>query len=542
MTVFSNNFNPYPRSRKAVYAKNGMVATSQPAASQAGLEILKQGGNAIDAAVATAAALTVVEPTSNGIGSDAFAIISFQGKSYGLNGSGPAPASISMTELARRGFDKLPKHGWNPVDVPGTPATWAALVERFGKLSLSEDLAPAIRYAKSGFAVPQTLSFFWKRALKNYEKSAQNDTAFATPFSEWKRIFTKNGLTPEPGDVWVNPDQAKTLAEIGATNAESFYRGQLAEKIIAASESADGFLHQSDLADYHPQWVDPLSVNYHGYEVLELPPNGQGIVVSEALSILDNFNFDSRDSFETIHKQIEALKLGFNDLFAHVADPTQMKIKPESLLAPDYISELRNRLTNEAQLPRQENPNNSGTVYLCTADSEGNMVSYIQSNYMGFGSGIVIPDTGIAMNNRGNNFSFDPTSPNFLRGGQRPLNTIIPGFLQKAGEPIGPFGVMGGFMQPQGHLQVLMNCIDFGLDPQGALDAPRFQWTQGNQVEFEREFSTSLLSELRDAGHEISINPEPNTFGRGQIIWRNSNTGTFVGGSDSRTDGAISAW
>ncbi|WP_262340486.1 gamma-glutamyltransferase family protein [Lactiplantibacillus plantarum] len=540
--VFSNEFNPYPRSRKSVYAKNGMVATSQVAASQAGLDILKKGGNAIDAAIATAAALTVVEPTSNGIGSDSFAIINFQGKTYGINGSGPAPAGLSKESLNKLGFDKMPTHGWNPVLVPGTPATWAELVERFGNLSLSEDLAPAIHYAKSGFAVSQVLSYYWNRALKGFEKSAQKDSSFAISFEEWRRIFTEKGKTPKPGDIWFNPDQAKTLTEIGSTNAESFYRGNLARKISEASAKAGGFLSSSDLANYHPQWVTPLNVSYHGYDVLELPPNGQGIVTLEALGILDSFDFSGRDIFDTTHKQIEALKLGFNDLFTYIGDPVYMQKDPQQLLSAEHLAELRNKMTDFAQPPVPEASNKGGTVYLCTADNEGNMVSYIQSNYMGFGSGIVIPGTGLALNNRGNNFSLDEKSPNYLKGGKRPLHTIIPGFLQRDGIPIGPFGVMGGFMQPQGHLQVLMNSIDFGLDPQGALDAPRFQWLEGNKVDFEREFSTSLLSQLRNAGHEVSINPEPNTFGRGQIIWRNPQTGTLIGGSDSRTDGAVSAW
>lgn len=540
--ISQNNFNPYPRSRKSVYAKNGMVATSQPAASQAGLEILRQGGNAIDAAVATAAALTVVEPTSNGIGADAFAIVHTKGQIYGLNSSGPAPKALSKEALAKRGYDQMPTHGWEPVDVPGAPAAWAALVERFGKLSLAQDLAPAIAYAEDGYAVSQVLAHFWGRGWATYKQSAQKYPGMAKALGEWERVFAPNGQTPKAGDVWRSHDHAETLREIGATNAESFYRGKLAQKIAAASEHDGGFLTAEDLAAFHPEWVTPLSVDYHGYTVLELPPNGQGIVALEALGILDGFQFKGRDNFDTTHKQIEAVKLGFGDLFKYVGEPHTMTQDPKSLLAPDYLAKQRARIGEQALMPEPGDQNTAGTVYLCTADAEGNMVSYIQSNYMGFGSGIVVPGTGIALNNRGNNFSFDETSPNFIRGGQRPLHTIIPGFLQKDGQPVGPFGVMGGFMQPQGHVQVLMNAIDFGLDPQGALDAPRWQWYADKHVDFEPEFSTSLLAQLRAAGHDVTINPEPNSFGRGQIIWRNPATGTLVGGSESRTDGAISAW
>lgn len=542
MAVFTNDFNPYPRSRKAVFAKNGMVATSSVAASQAGLEILKQGGNAIDAAVATAACLPVVEPTSNGIGADAFAIVSYQGELFGLNSSGPAPAALSKAALAAQGYDQMPRYGWGPVDVPGAPAAWAALVKRFGKLPLSTDLGPAIRLAADGFAVSQVLAQFWGYAARAYERAAQTDAAFAKIFPEWRRVFTHDGHTPLAGEVWRNPDQAATLQEIGETNAESLYRGRLASKIASSAATTGGWLSEQDLAAFAPEWVTPLTVPYHGYDVYELPPNGQGIAALEALGILDGYEWHGRDTFDTTHKQIEAIKLGFSDLFKHIGDPRQMSIDPQTLLTPAYLAAQRAHITDQATLPTPTDPNKAGTVYLCTADGEGNMVSYIQSCYMGFGSGVVIPGTGISLSNRGNNFSFDPTSPNAIKGGMRPLNTIIPGFLAQNGTPVGPFGVMGGFMQPQGHVQVLMNAIDFGLDPQGALDAPRWQWLSGNQVAFEREFSTSLLEELQAAGHRVVLDPEPNAFGRGQIIWRNPQTGTYIGGSESRTDGAIAAW
>lgn len=542
--IVHNNFNPYPRSRKAVYAKNGMVATSQVPAAQAGLAILQQGGNAIDAAVATAAALTVVEPTSNGIGADAFAIVHLAGDAqlHGLNSSGPAPQSLSAEALAQRSYSRMPEHGWEPVDVPGAPAAWAALVKRFGKLTLTQDLTPAINYAENGYALSQVLAYFWARDWQAYQQEAAHSPAFAQILREWARIFTKDGKTPTAGEIWRSPDHAATLREIGATNAESFYRGALAQKIATASKNGGGFLSAADLANFQPEWVRPMSVSYHGYDVFELPPNGQGIVALEALGILDRLTFAGRDNFATTHQQIEAIKLSFDDLFQYVADPKAMTIDPQTLLTPAHLASQRQRITATAYTPTVSDPNDAGTVYLCTADAEGNMVSYIQSNYMDFGSGVIVPHTGIALSNRGNNFSFDPASPNYIQGGKRPLHTIMPGFLAKDGQAIGPFGVMGGFMQPQGHVQVLMNAIDFGLDPQGALDAPRWQWRNDKHVDFEPEFATSLLAQLRAAGHQVSINPEPNTFGRGQIIWRDPTTGTFVGGSESRTDGAIAAW
>ena len=544
LVLANQTFNPYPRSRKAVYAKNGMVATGSVTASQAGLAILRQGGNAIDAAVATAATLTVVEPTSNGLGADAFAIIHRAGDNqlYGLNSSGPAPRGLAAESLTSRGLTSMPTFGWTPVDIPGAPAAWAALVQRFGKLSLAEDLAPAIAYAKQGYAISQVLGFYWQRAALSYRRAAAKDPAFAKLFAEWERVFAPGGHTPATGDIWRSPDHAATLQAIADSNAEAMYRGALAKRIAEFSEATGGYLRADDLAAFQPEWVTPLSVRYHGYDVFELPPNGQGIAALEALGILDGFEFAGRDNFNTTHRQIEAIKLGFADLFAHVGDPAAMTLDPAALLSPQYLASQRARIGASAMTPAPSDPNTAGTVYLCAADGDGNMISYIQSNYMGFGSGIVVPGTGIALNNRGNNFSLTPSSPNYLQGGKRPLNTIIPGFLTKDGQPVGPFGVMGGFMQPQGHVQVLMNAIDFGLDPQGALDAPRWQWYADKHVDFEPEFSTSLLAQLRAAGHDVTVNPEPNTFGRGQIIWRNPATGTLVGGSESRTDGAIAAW
>lgn len=542
LPVFENIFNPYQRSRKSVYAKNGMVATSQTAAAQAGLEILKKGGNAIDAAVATAACLTVVEPTSNGIGSDAFAIIDFKGKLAGLNSSGPAPKLLSKKFLGAQGLTKMPTFGWYPIDIPGTPAAWATLINRFGRLSLLEDLQPAIHYAEDGFVVTQVLADLWKRAFVRYQQAELADQHFAAAFREWRRIFTNNGKTPMPGEIWRLPDLAKTLVKIGATNAETFYSGEIAQKIVEAAQKFGGLIEKNDLKNFHSAWVEPLKINYHGYDVFELPPNSQGIVALEALGILNKYSFNQRADFDTVHKQIEAIKLSFNDLLKYTGDPNRMTIDPTKLLSAAHLLTQQNLIDKNPLNSTIDQAESGGTVYLCTADKDENMVSYIQSCYMGFGSGVVIPQTGVAMNNRANNFSLTETSPNFLCGGFRPINTIIPGFLKKNGTTIGPFGVMGGFMQPQGHVQVLMNCIDFGLDPQGALDAPRWQWVKENEVIFEQGFSKDLLDHLGNIGYKVLADPGTNIFGRGQIIWRNHQNGIYVGGSESRTDGAVAAW
>lgn len=529
--------NPFFTAKHATYALNGMVATSQALAAQAGLDILKKGGNAIDAAIATAACLTVVEPTSNGIGGDAFALVWTKGKLHGINGSGRAPKAISIDLVKEKGHEEMPKYGWFPVTVPGAPGLWAELSNRFGKLSLLDVLQPAIQYAKNGYPVSPTLAKYWNFAYKNYKVHLQDSI-----FAEWFHVFAPEGRAPKIGEVWASPDHAKTLEEIGKTNAESFYRGELTETIVRFSKETGGFFELDDFAEYKPEWVEPIHVNYRGYDVWEIPPNGQGIVALEALNILKGFEFASLHDVDTVHKQIEAIKLAFSDAKHFVTDREHMQIKPEDLLSDVYADKRRSLIGEKAMIPKPGKPQASGTVYLATADAEGNMVSFIQSNYMGFGSGLVVPGTGIALQNRGNNFSLDPNHVNALQGGKRTYHTIIPGFLTKDHQPIGPFGVMGGFMQPQGHVQVIMNTIDFGLDPQSALDAPRWQWMQEKIVAVENRFPHHLAQDLRAMGHDIRIELEPNTFGRGQIIWRNPETGVFVGGTDTRTDGVVAAW
>ena len=542
--------NPYPQTRNTHYARNGMVATSQPLAAQAGLEILKKGGNAIDAAIATAACLTVVEPTSNGIGSDAFAIVWTQGRLYGLNSSGPAPASISIDQVKAQGHSTMPAHGWIPVTVPGAPGAWAALNQRFGKLSLAECLAPAINYARYGYPLSPALGRGWEGAYSYYSANFNGPE-----YAPWFETFAPDGRAPKIGEMWSSKAHAATLEEIADTQGESFYRGGLAEKISAFSIKHGGFIRENDLGAFSPKWVEPISVNYRGYDVWELPPNGQGLVALIALNILKGYppyctehnanesKVFARDSIGVYHKQFEAIKLAFSLGKKIITDPAHMQIPLDKLLSDSFAETLRAQIDpNKAREPVAILPPKSGTVYLATADGEGNMVSFIQSNYMGFGSGIVIPGTGIAMQNRGADFSLDPTHANALAGGKRTYHTIIPGFLTKENTPVGPFGVMGGYMQPQGHVQVVTNMIDFGLNPQAALDAPRWQWTSGKNFEVEHHFPRHIAQELASYGHRISVPLESGGFGRGQIILRDPESGVLAGGTESRTDGAVAAW
>jgi len=533
---FNPHHSPYPSARNVTYAKNGMVATSQPLAAQAGLDILKQGGNAVDAAIATAACLTVVEPTSNGIGGDAFAIVWMKGEIHGLNSSGPAPASISIDAVKNAGYETMPKMGWLPVTVPGVPAAWAELSKRFGALTLAECLEPAIEYARDGFAVSPAVAKYWDIALKSY---AKQDGKEFYPFFD---TFAPGGHAPKAGDIAKLPGHANTLEEIGDTLAQSFYTGALADAIASYSASTGGYLRKSDLAGFHPTWVAPISTNYRGYDIWEMPPNGQGLVALIALNILKSYEPTHIDCVESYHRQFEAIKLAFAAGKEFITDPSHMQTSVASLLSDHYAVKLREQICETALEPTPMAPNSGGTVYLSTADAHGNMVSYIQSNYMGFGSGIVVPGTGIALQNRGADFSLDPNHANALAGGKRSYHTIIPGFITKDRQAIGPFGVMGGYMQPQGHIQVVQSCIDHGLNPQAALDAPRWQWMTGKMFHVEHSFSRHIAQSLAARGHSIQSTIDSGSFGRGQIIWRDPETGVLAGGTESRCDGAIAAW
>jgi len=534
---YDSSVYSYPSRRNVVYAKKGMVATSQPMAAQAGLEILRKGGNAIDAAVATAATLTVVEPTSNGIGGDNFALVWIKDKLYGLNSSGKSPKSISIESLRERGITKeVPLYGLVPVTVPGAPAGWVELSKRFGKLPLTEVLAPAIRYATEGFALTPNVAKLWNNAFKKFKASFKGDE-----FDNWFNTFAPEGRAPKVGETWKSLDHANTLKLIAETNGEAFYKGELADKIDEFSKKYDGYIRKEDLAEFQCEWVEPINVNYKGYDVWEIPPNGSGIVALMALNILNGYEFKARDTVDTLHKQFEGMKLAYVDGQKYVADPRMMSVTVEQLLSEEYAAKRRSLIEAEALTPEAGDPALGGTVYMATADEEGNMVSFIQSNYHGFGSGIVIPGTGIALHNRGNNFVLDPNHDNALAPGKKPYHTIIPGFLTKDGKAVGPFGVMGGFMQPQGHVQVIMNTIDFHMNPQDTLDAYRWQWVGGKTIHIEPEFPNHLALQLSRMGHDIVPQLDTTLMGRGQIIWR-SEDGTLCGGTEPRTDGTIAAW
>ncbi|MZP30403.1 gamma-glutamyltransferase [Heliobacterium undosum] len=534
--TFDPLHHPYPSRRFTVFGRRGMVAASHPLAAQSGLQALQQGGNAVDAAVAAAACLTVVEPTSNGIGGDAFALVWHQGKLYGLNASGPSPKRISLDTVLREGCGEMPAYGWTPVNVPGAPAAWAELAHRFGRLPLTLSLAPAIAYAEEGHPVAPVVGRYWQAAFREYAQNLRGEA-----FRPWFDTFAPKGRAPATGEIWRSPDHARTLQSIAESGAASFYRGDLTEKIDAFSRQTGGFLRGDDLERYRPEWVDPIRIDYKGYQVWEIPPNGHGIVALMALNILKGFDFTERESEAAYHHSIEALKLAFADGKRYIADPRRMTVSVEDLLSDAYAEERRRQIGPKALTPSPGMPHSGGTVYLAAADGEGTMVSYIQSNYMGFGSGLVVPGTGIALHNRGRNFSLDPAHPNCLEPEKKPYHTIIPGFLSKGDQAVGPFGVMGAFMQPQGHVQVVLNTVDFGLNPQAALDAPRWQWTEGKRVELEPAVPEAIREALARRGHHVSTSADPASFGRGQIIWRDE-SGVLAGGTEPRADGMIAVW
>lgn len=529
-------YYPSASRRMTTYGKRGMVATSQPLAAQAGIDMLKRGGNAVDAAIATAAALTVLEPTSNGIGGDAFAIVWIDGKMHGLNASGPAPKAATIDAMKALGHDHIPNHGILPVTIPGTPAAWAALSERFGKLPFAELLAPAIAFADEGFAVTPIIHQMWQDACHAY--GAYDDGAF----KPWFDTFAPKGSAPSPGEVWASPGHAKTLQMIADTRAQAFYTGELADKMDAFSREQGGFLRKEDLAGYAPEWVDPISVRYQGFDIWEIPPNGSGLIVLQALGMLDKLESDENDAVETLHRRIEATKLAYVDGFAHLTERDAMVHTTEQLLDDAYLKARAALIGEKALDPAHGNPVQGGTVYLATADADGNMVSFIQSNYKGFGSGMVVPGTGIALQNRGWSFSLDPSHVNALAPGKRSYHTIIPGFITRDGQAVGPFGVMGGYMQPQGHVQVVTGLLNDGLNAQAVLDMPRWKWVEGKTIEVEADFPNHLALALARRGHKIVKMADSLSFGRGQIILRDAESGVLQGGTEPRTDGAVLPW
>jgi len=536
MVSFNPQSHKYGSVRNVVYGRNGMTGSTQPLASSVGTEGRKNGGNAIDAAVAMAGTMPLLEPTGNGLGSDAFFLVwsAKEGKLFGLNGSGVSAAALNADVVKAQGYTAAaPTEGWLPVMVPGAPAAWCELSRRFGTKPLEELWAPAARYAREGFPVAVNIIPQWTgeyaRLSKAYEKNKEL-------FQPWMDTF---GKPPKAGELFRNPGYADTIEELARTKGESYYKGDIMKKIIAFSNETDGFFTEDDFRNYKSEWVEPLTTNYRGYDVYEIPPNGHGITALMALNMLKGFDLGTeKETADVYHKIIETVKLAFVDTKKYVADPRYMKTKVEDMLSDAYADARRALITDKAIMPEPGDPFSGGTVYFCTADGEGNMVSCIQSNYTAFGSGVLIPGTGITMQNRGLGFSLDPASDNYYEGGKKAYHTIIPGFLAKDGKPVGPFGVMGGFMQPQGHVLVVVNTVDFHMTPQEALDAPRFQWIGEKKVQLEREVPGHIAQELAARGHQIEIVNSNIRMGRGQIIWR-LDDGVLAGGTESRADGCI---
>lgn len=538
------NFDPlnyrYPSHRNVVYGTNGMTCSSVPQAAQIGIDIMKSGGNAIDASIAMASALPLLEPSGNGLGADCFVLVWTKGKLYGLNGSGFSPRALSADIVKAAGYTAAPPtEGWLPVMVPGCPGAWAELRRRFGTKSMKELMAPAIRYAKDGYPVAVNVSKQWSSEVKRISAVYEKNPQLFGPFMD---MFSKNGAPYEAGERFKSEDMAKTLEELAETDCESFYRGDIMKKMVAFSKQTGGFFEEHDFTSYKAEWVEPITINYKGYDVFEMPPNSHGITALMALNILKGMDLgDNRENAACYHKMIEAIKLAFVDTKKYVSDPRTMRTKVNDMLSEEYAAKRRSLIGERAIFPEAGDPFCGGTVYFCTADGEGNMVSFIQSNYMRFGSGVVVPGTGIALQNRGANFSLDSESDNYLEGGKRAYHTIIPGFLSRDGQPIGPFGVMGGFMQPQGHMLVVVNTVDFHMNPQECLDAPRFQWTNGKKVQLEREIPASIAQQLAAKGHEIEIVNSNLGMGRGEIIWRMPN-GVLAGAAEPRCDGTVAVW
>jgi gamma-glutamyltranspeptidase/glutathione hydrolase len=516
---------PYPSQRMPILARN-VVATSQPLAAQAGLRMLMKGGSAVDAVLAAAIALTVLEPTSNGIGSDAFAILWDGKKLYGLNASGRSPAAWTPDRF--KGMQTMPMRGWDSVTVPGCIAAWVELSDKFGKLPFADLFEPAIQYAAGGFMVSPTIARLWA----NQAPELQAVPGFA-------EAFMPKGRAPLPGETFVFPDQARTLKLIAESRGEAFYKGELAEKITAHAKRHGGAMTMADLASPTLDWVEPLGQSYRGYTLHEIPPNGQGIGTLISLGILQNLDMASLpvDSADSLHVQIEAMKLAFADIYEYVSDPATMRVKPSQMLDPEYLKQ-RARLIDmkKAQDPKFGMPPSGGTVYLTAADASGMMVSYIQSNYAGFGSGVVVNGTGISLQNRGYGFSLRPGHANIVAPRKRPFQTIIPAFVTKDGKPVMSFGLMGGSMQAQGHSQVMVRFADYQQNPQGAADAPRWRIDTGLTVGTEQGISPEVSAELIRRGHDLVPAERWSTdFGRAQLIYKMDDG--YLAASERRTDG-----
>ena len=515
---------PYPSQRMPVMA-DCMVASSQPLAVQAGVDCMRRGGNAIDAAITTAITLTVVEPTSNGLGSDAFAMVFHDGKLHGINGSGHSPRSWTYEQFAA--FESMPQLGWLSVTVPGAVSVWMALSQRFGSLPFAQLFAAAIAYAQDGYAVSPITAQAWHKAGERFQDCA-----------EFKRVYMPHGQAPEVGQRMRNPDQADSLRRIAESAGQAFYQGELAARMLRAANSAGVAWDMADLSEHQSEWVAPLAINYYGYDVYELPPNGQGMSALIALALLQKLDIASLapDSVQSLHLQIEAMKIGFQAVEQHLADPAWMAVEAQALLLPEVIERHAKQIDRKkAQAIPFRLATDHGTVYLSTADASGNMVSLIQSNYMGFGSGVVIPESGIAMQNRGAGFSLKRGHPNQVDGGKRPFHTIIPGFVCKDGQPVLSFGVMGGRMQPQGHVQMLVRILGADQNPQAASDAPRWCVLEDGSVALEATIPQATVTALRALGHQITIETNSALFGGAQLIMKQASG--YIGASDHRKDG-----
>lgn len=515
---------PYASARAPLFARN-VVATSQPLAAQAGLAMMREGGNAVDAALATAIALTVVEPTSNGIGGDAFAMVWEDGRLQGYNGSGRAPAAWNPERFA--GAARMPETGWDAVTVPGAVQAWVDLSERFGRLPFAQLFEPAIRYALEGFPVSAITAASWARAAQRF-----------SGFPDFIAAFLPTGRAPVPGERFRCPDQASTLRRVAESRGEAFYRGEVAGRIVAAARADGAALVAADLAGHQGAWVEPLAQDYHGVRAHVLPPNGQGIATLIALGVLRRLDPQrhSVDSAEAVHLQVEAMRAALGLLHAHVADPDFMALPPEQLLDEGFLDELAADVDRERAGSGMPAGNlRGGTVYLSAADASGLMVSFIQSNYMGFGSGLVVPGTGIALQNRGAGFSLEPGHPNRVAGGKRPLHTIMPGFLSSEGKALLSFGVMGGAFQPQGQLQMILRLVDYGQNPQTASDAPRWQLLADGSLALETGFDARVAAALAAKGHPVHADRLPREFGGAQAALRLKDG--YCAASDHRKDG-----
>ena len=531
-------------SRSEVIGQNGMVATSHPLATQIGLDILKQGGTAIDAAIAANIALGLMEPTGNGIGGDLFAIVwdANEKKLHGLNASGPAPKNISIDYFVKNGLNKIPSYGPLPVTVPGAVDGWVKLHEKFGKMDFQSLFEPTIEYAENGFPVTETIAYYLDRSKKRFEN-----------YPNFRDVWLKNGKMPAKGEIFKNPQLAKTLEIIADQGRAGFYEGRVATTMADFIQSQGGFLSYEDLSSFHSEWTPPVSSNYRGYDVWELPPNGQGIAALQILNILENYNIKKMGLFsaEYIHLFTEAKKLAFADRAKYYADPDFSKIPVQELISKSYAKD-RAKLINLSEAAQTDQPGvleSGDTIYLTAADQYGNMISLIQSNYRGMGSGMMPPGLGFMLQDRGELFSLDKNHRNALEGGKRPFHTIIPAFVTKDGKPFMSFGVMGGATQPQAHAQIIINMIDFGLNLQEAGDAPRIVhsgssqptdevMTDGGSLSIESGFGKKIEKQLTKKGHTIKY--EKGIFGGYQAIMLKD--GVYYGASETRKDGQAAGY